>query len=64
MTKLDPKPGETSIGSPKKTDDEAIIASIIDITLFGSAAHGKRRNEIISSVKTVDQLTVALNNEE
>ena len=55
--------GETLEGVPKKNDDKAVIASIIDIALSGSATHGKRRNEIIRSVKTLDQLTVALNNE-
>ena len=55
MTKLEKKivrkTGETSVGAQKKNDDEAITA--------GSAAHQKRRNEIITSVKTlaINQLT-------
>ena len=52
------------LGAPKKNEGEAIIASVIDIALSGSAAHGKTRNEIIRSVKPLDQLTVALNNKE
>ena len=66
MTKLKKiigKTGETSVEALEKNHDEVIIAAVIDIALSLSASHGKRREEIIRSVKTLDQLRVALNNE-
>ena len=66
MTKLKKiigKTGETSVEAPEKNDDEVIIAAVIDIALSLSASYEKRREEIIRSAKTLDQLRVALNNE-
>ena len=54
---------KTSVSALKKDEHQAIIGSIINIALSGSAAHRKKRNETIRSFKTLDQLTVALNNE-
>ena len=40
-----------------------MIKAISRIALLGSAAHERRRNEVIRTVKTLDQLTEALNRE-
>ena len=61
--KITGKTGKTFVGAPKKNGDKPVITSIVDVALSGSAAHGKRRNKILRSVKTLDQLTVVLNNE-
>ena len=45
--KITGKTGETLVRAPKNNDDEAVIASIIDIALSSTAAYGKGRNEII-----------------
>ena len=39
------------------------MAAISRIAISGSAAHERRRSEIIRTVKTLDQLTEALNRE-
>ena len=36
--------GETAVAALKKNDDEAVIASIINIALCSSAVQEKRRN--------------------
>ena len=36
--------GETSVAAPKKNDDEAVIASIINIALCSSPVQEKRKN--------------------
>ena len=52
-----------SIGAPQKVNNEELIAAIARIAISGSAAHDRRRNEVIRSVKTLDQLTEYLQNE-
>ena len=47
-------------GRPPKEDNNAIIDAICRIAISGSAAHEKRRSDIIRTVKTLDQLTSAL----
>lgn len=36
--------GENSVAVPKKNDDEAVIASVINIALCSSAVQEKRKN--------------------
>ena len=47
-------------GRPLKEDQSGLIAAICRIAISGSAAHERRRNEVIRTVKTLDQLVVAL----
>ena len=47
-------------GRPPKEDNNAMIDAICRIAISGSAAHEKRRSDIIRTVKTLDQLTSAL----
>ena len=47
-------------GKPPKYDVEELTATIACIALSGSAAHERRRNEVVRSVKTLDDLTDAL----
>lgn len=55
--------GDISRGAPSKVDDDALIEAITRIAIQGSAAHERRRQDVIRSVKTIDQLTVALQQE-
>ena len=57
--------GKTVIspGAPQKVNHVELIAAIARIAIWGSAAHDRRRNEVIRSVKTLDQLTEALQND-
>ena len=50
-------------GRPQKYDNTELIEAICRIAIPGSAAHERRRNEVIRTVKTLDQLTAALNHE-
>ena len=52
-----------SPGRPMKVKDEELIDTIARLAISGSAAHDKRRNEIIRTVKTLDHLTEALQKE-
>ena len=45
----------------KNAENEELIAGISRIAISGSAAHERRRSEIIRTVKTLDQLTDSLN---
>ena len=51
------------LGRPGKCDKPELIKAISRLALSGSAAHERRRNEVIRTVKTLDQLTEALNRE-
>ena len=50
---------DCTLGRPPK-EDNAMIDAICRIAISGSAAHEKRRSDIIRTVKTLDQLTSAL----
>ena len=47
-------------GKLPQYDVEELIATIVRIAISGSAAHERRRNEVARSVKTLDDLTDAL----
>ena len=47
----------------RETHNKELIAAISQIAISGSAAHERSRSEIIRKVKTLDQLTEALNRE-
>jgi hypothetical protein len=50
-----------SPGRPRlEVDQPEILKAICDIALFGSAAHDRRQNEVIRTVKTLDQLNEEL----
>ena len=53
----------SDLGQPEKCDKSELIKAICRIAISGSAAHDRRRNEVIRTVKTLDQLTEALNRE-
>jgi len=53
----------SDLGRPEKCDKLELIKAISRIAISGSAAHDRRRNEVIRTVKTLDQLTEALNRE-
>ena len=57
--------GKTTVtpGRPSKVQDEELIQTIARIAIHGSAAHDKRRNEVIRTVKTLDQMTEAVQKE-
>ena len=44
-----------------KVTNAELIETICQIAIPGSATHERRRNEVIRTVKTLDQLTEALN---
>ena len=46
-----------------KVDNPELIDAIARIAITGSAAHERRRSEVIRTVKTLDQLTAALRSE-
>ena len=54
---------KSDLGRPEKCDKSELIKAICRIAISGSAAHDRRRNEAIRAVKTLDQLTEALNRE-
>ena len=51
-------------GRPQKYDNSELIEAICRIAIPGSAAHERRRNEVIRTVKSLDQLTEALHQED
>ena len=53
----------SDLGRPEKCESSELIEAICRIAISGSAAHDRRRNEVIRTVKTLDQLTDALNRE-
>ena len=50
-------------GRPPSNDENLLIDAISRIAMHGSAAHEKRRSEVIRTIKTLDQLTTALRTE-
>ena len=56
MGKGTPEPGR-----PQKGDSVELIEAICRIATLGSVAHERRCNEVIRTVKTLNQLTEALN---
>ena len=54
----------SDLGRPEKYEKTELIEAICRIAISGSVAHNRRRAEVIRSVKTLDQLTEALNREE
>ena len=54
----------SDLGRPEKCDKSELIKAICRIAISSSAAHDRRRNEVIRIVKALDQLTEALNSEE
>ena len=53
--------GTSEPGCPQKYDNAELIEVICRIAIPGSAAHERRRGEVIRTVKSLDQLTEALN---
>ena len=53
----------SDFGRPEKSNKSELINAICQIAISGSAAHDRRRNKVIRTVKTLDQLTKALNSE-
>ena len=52
--------GVPTPGRPQKYDNCELIEATCRIAIPGSAAHERRRNEVIRTVKSLDQLTEAL----
>ena len=50
-------------GRPQKYDNAELIEAICRIAIPGSATHKGRRNEVIRTVKSFNQLTETLNHE-
>ena len=53
----------SDLGQPEKCNKLELIKAICRFAISGSADHGRRRNEVTRTVKTLDQLTKALNRE-
>ena len=53
----------SDLGRPRKCNKLELNKAICQIPISGSAAHDRRRKELIRTVKTLDQLTEALNRE-
>ena len=53
----------SDLGRPEKCDKSELIKAIFRIAISGSAAHEQRRNKVIRTVMTLDQLMEALNRE-
>ena len=51
----------SDLGWPKKLNDSELIKAISRLAISGFATHERRRNEVIQTVRTLDQLTEALN---
>ena len=51
----------SDLGRPEKCDKSELIKAICRIAISRSADHDRRRNDLIRTVKTLDQLTEALN---
>ncbi|KAF2905782.1 hypothetical protein ILUMI_00394 [Ignelater luminosus] len=52
-----------SMARPLEEDQPQLPKTIVEIAMQGSAAEGRRRNEIIRSVKTLDEMTEELRKE-
>ena len=55
--------GTSEPGCPQKYDNVELIEAICRIAIPGSAAHERTCNEVIRTVKPLDQLTEELNHE-
>ena len=55
--------GTSELGRPQKYDSTELIEGIYRIAIPGSATHERIRNEVIRTVKSLYQLTKALNYE-
>ena len=55
--------GVPTPGRRQKYDNSELIEAICRTAIPGSAAHERRRNEVIQTVKSLDQLTEALHQE-
>ena len=53
----------SDLGQPEKCDKLELIKAICQIAISGSATLDRHRNEVIRTVKTLDQLTEVLNRE-
>ena len=53
----------SDLDRPEKLNKSQLIKAICQIAISDSAAHDRRRNEVIRAVKTRDQLMEALNRE-
>ena len=51
----------SDLGRPEKCEKVELIKAVCRIAISGSSAHDRRPNEVIRTVKTLDQLTEALN---
>lgn len=52
-----------SFGRPRiETDQPLLLSTIVDLATHGSAAHERRQNEVLRSIRTLDQLTTELKN--
>ena len=54
---------KSDLGRPERCDKSELIKAICRIAISGSTAHDRRRNEVIRTVKTLDQLEETLNRE-
>ena len=61
MEETDSNLTRKSIEDQRNADNEELIKAISRIAISGSAAHERRRSEMIRTVKPLDQLTAALN---
>lgn len=51
------------LGRPRIEDEQPqLLQAIINIAMHGSASHQRRRSEVYRSIKTLDELTKAMNN--
>ena len=53
----------SDMGQPGKCHKSELIKEICPIAISVSVVHDRRRNDVIRTVKTLDQLTEALNRE-
>ena len=53
----------SDLGRPEKCDKSELIKAVCRTAISGSAAHDRCLNEVIKTVKTLDQLKEALNHE-
>lgn len=51
------------VGRPRiETDQPLLLTTIVDLATYGSAAHERRQNEVLRSIRTLDQLQTELKN--
>lgn len=48
-------------GRPRIPEEDALIATISELAVHGSAADGRRRTEVMRACRTLDELTTVLN---